>query len=76
MRRMASVRVFKDQPYVDRETAAFACMDGGALSVGERFEASGYCLDAVEVVPGGASCRFESSETGFVYAMDQTSFRW
>jgi len=74
--RMTSVRVLKDQPYVDRETTAFLCMDGGALSVGERFDASAYCLDAIEVVPSGASCRFESSTTGLVYAMDQHAFRW
>lgn len=74
--RMASVRVLKDQPYMDRDTAAFVCMHGGALSVDERFDAAGYCLDAIDVVPAGASCRFESSMTGLVYAMDQHSFRW
>jgi len=74
--RMTSVRVLVDQSYLDRGTAAFMCMHGGALSVGERFDASGYCLDAVEVLPGGASVRFESRATGLVYAMDDFSFRW
>ena len=73
---MTSVRVFNDQPYSHRGVGAFSCMDGGALSVGERLDASGYCLDAVDVLPGGAALRFESSTTGLVYAIDDFSFRW
>ena len=73
---MTSVRVFNDQPYLHRGSGAFSCMDGEAISVGERLDASGYCLDAIEIVPSGASCRFESSTTGLVYAMDQHAFRW
>ncbi len=72
---MTSVRVFNDQPYSHRGTGAFSCM-GEALSVGERLDASGYCLDAVDVLPGGAALRFESSRTGLVYAIDHVSFRW
>ena len=73
---MTSVRVFNDQPYLHRGAGAFSCMDGEALSVGERLDASGYCLDAVDVLPGGAALRFESSTTGLVYAVDSFAFRW
>lgn len=70
-----SVRIVNDEAYTDRETAAFVCMDHGAFGVGEGLDAAAYCLDAVERIPAGSACRFESDVMGVVYAMGRLSFR-
>lgn len=72
---MTSVSFIGDVPYVDRETAAFVCMDRGDFGVGDRFDAAGYCLDAVERIPSGSAVRFESQTTGANYAFAECAYR-
>ena len=74
---MKSVSVVGDVPYVDRESAAFACMhrNGSEFNVTERFDAAGYCLDAVERIPAGAAVRFESRMTGADYVFGVCTYR-